>query len=511
MVTYLMRTLDRYVVRSFLAAAAMLLVAIMALRIVSDLFFNMDEFVENYGSFAQMAANVARYYSYQSLMYFAELGGVIIVVAAAFTLARMNHTNELTAMLASGVSLHRVIVPMIVSAMLMGGLVVLDRELLVPPNAEHLVRSRDDAKEVRKFPVTLTPDANGTVWWSPMFDPATRTMLAPILTIRGPDHKRLASVVSTGEAQPGTFRQADGTELKGWDMTQASLARAGQDQGQGLGPVRGKGAWENTPTYRRIFTSRLSPSALLDKAKAVARQHGIPVPSDDRIPSVSGIPPAVDPSYGMTLTTRCPSDQDELVLGPVPKDKDKQRGGRLNQPVFTFALDSPAAGTGPDAKPQHKILGIFHARSATWMPGESPGKSHWLLEDARLFYPSDLEGKELFLRHSSKWLDLMSTSELTDLIHSGRIPNREAAVLAKHIRFAEPINNLLLLLLAMPFILSRERNIKASAGLSVLMVGSYFAFIHICRLVGLPPIMAAFLPILLFGTVAAVMMDSVKT
>ena len=69
----------------------------------------------------------------------------------------------------------------------------------------------------------------------------------------------------------------------------------------------------------------------------------------------------------------------------------------------------------------------------------------------------------------------------------------------------------ILAFLAIPFILSRERNIKASAGLSVLMAVSYFAFIHICRLVGLPPILAAFLPILLFGTVAAVMLDSIKT
>jgi lipopolysaccharide export LptBFGC system permease protein LptF len=505
-----MRTLDRYVVRSFLSAAVMLLVAIMALRIVSDLFFNMDEFVENFGSFGVMLGNVARYYSYQSLMYFAELGGVVIVVAAAFTLARMNHTNELTAMLASGVSLHRVIVPMVVSAMLMGGLIIVDRELIIPPNAEHLVRSRDEAKEVKRFPVALTPDGNGTIWWSPMFDPATRTMTAPILTLRGPDRKRVASVESTGQALPDTFRQADGTELKGWDITEASLSRSGQDQGYGPGQGQGKGAWENTPRVERIYT-RLSPSALLDKAKAVARAHGIAVPSDERIPSVSGIPPAVDAPYGMTLTTQCPTDQDELVLGPMPKEKDKQRGGRLTQPVFTFALDVPSTAPGSAGKAERKILGIFHARSATWVPGESPNKSHWRLEDGRLFYPTDLEAKELALRHSSKWLDLMSTTQLTAMIHSGRIPNREAAVLAKHIRFADPINNLLLLLLAMPFILSRERNIKASAGLSVLMVGSYFAFIHICRLVGLPPILAAFLPILLFGTVAAVMLDSVKT
>ena len=506
-----MRTLDRYVLRCFLNAVGMWFVVFMALRMVTDIFVNMDDFAKQCGSFGQLLSVIGRYYAYQSLMYFAELGGVIIVVAAAFTLARMNHSNELTAMLASGVSLHRVIVPMIVSAMLMGGLIILDRELVIPPNAEHLVRNRDEATEIRRFAIALTPDGNGTVWWSSLFDPPSRTMTGPILALRGADHKRLASVVSNGEGREGTFRQADGTELKGWDITDASLARAGQDQGPGPGPVRVKGAWENTPTCRRIYTSRLSPSALLDKAKAVARQSGIAVPSDDQIPSVSGIPPAFDPQYGLTVTTQCPADQDELVLGPMPKDKDKSRGGRLNQPVFTFALDPPPAAGGPHDKPQHRILGIFYARSATWQPGESPNKSHWLLEDGRFFYPTDLRAKELALRHSSKWLDLMSTSQLTDMIHSGRLPNREAAVLAKHIRFADPINNLLLLLLAMPFILSRERNIKASAGLSVLMVGSYFAFIHICRLVGLPPIMAAFLPILLFGTVAAVMMDSVKT
>lgn len=496
-----MRTLDRYVVRSFLAAALMLLVAIMALRIVSDLSINMDEFVENFDSFGEMVRNIGRYYAYQSLMYFAELGGVVIVVAAAFTLARMNHTNELTAMLASGVSLHRVIVPMIVSAVLMGGLVVLDREWVIPPNAEHLVRNRDEAKEVRKFPIALTPDGNGTVWWSSMFDPATRTMTAPILTIRGSDRRRLASVTSRGVARADTFRQADGTELKGWDMTEAGLSRAGQGQA--------RGAWPNDPNVTNIFT-RLGPSALLDRAKAVARQHGIAVPPDERIPSVSGVPPVVDPLYGMTITSLSPADQDELLLDPMPKEKDKSRGGRLNRPVFTFVVDVPPP-PGSAEKPQRKILGIFHAQSATWVPGESPNKSHWRLEDGRLFYPTDLLPKELALRHSSKWLDLMSTAQLTDMIHSGRLPNREAAVMAKHIRFAEPINNLLLLLLALPFILSRERNIKASAGLAVLMVATYFAFIHICRLVGLPPILAAFLPILLFGTVAAVMLDSIKT
>ncbi len=495
-----MRTLDRYVIRSFLWSALLLFVAVMALRIVADLFFNMDEFVEGNEAFGELIRHIGRYYGYQSLMYFGELGGTIIVLAAAFTLARMNHTNELTAMLASGVSLHRVILPMVISAMLMGGLIILDRELLIPPNAANLVRDRDEAKELSEFPVNLTADGSGTVWWSPLYRPGTGTMRAPILTIRGAGGKRLASAVSGGTARPASFEgyheTVDGEHvtLSGWQMTATALSRSG------AAPE----PWENTPTVERIYT-RIGPVQLLAAAKQRARKYDIAVPPDEKIPSVSGIPPVRDEHYGMIVTTRSPPEAEELALGPVVEDK-PDRDGRLNRPMFIFKVD---AGKGhPDTG---RLLGVFHARSATWVPGESPNKSYWQLEEGRYFFTSDLSGDDLVLRQSSRWLDLMSTADLTRLLKVGRIPDYEAAVLAKHLRFAEPINNLVMLLLALPFILSRERNIRASATLSVLMVGSYFAFVHACHLVGLHPLLAAFLPIVLFGTVAAVMLDALKT
>ena len=69
-----------------------------------------------------------------------------------------------------------------------------------------------------------------------------------------------------------------------------------------------------------------------------------------------------------------------------------------------------------------------------------------------------------------------------------------------------------MLLLALPFILSRERrDVKASASLCLLMVGAFYAFMHLCRYVGLPPSLAAWLPTMLFGPVSVLMLDSVKT
>lgn len=42
-----MRTLDRYIVRNFLTSALLWFLILMALRIVTDLFINMDEYVKN--------------------------------------------------------------------------------------------------------------------------------------------------------------------------------------------------------------------------------------------------------------------------------------------------------------------------------------------------------------------------------------------------------------------------------------------------------------------------------
>ena len=58
-----MRTLDRYIVRSFVSAALLTLVALMLLRILSDLFFNMDEFVEH-GAVRDVLHGMFSYYGY---------------------------------------------------------------------------------------------------------------------------------------------------------------------------------------------------------------------------------------------------------------------------------------------------------------------------------------------------------------------------------------------------------------------------------------------------------------
>ena len=154
-----MKTLDRYILRNFLTAVLLWFVVVVALRVVADLFVNMDEWTERQLPLSQMMADMGRFYGNQFFLYIVEMGGLIIVASAAFSLARMNHSNELTAMLASGMSLYRVIWPIVLCSMLLGGGIILDREIIIPRISAQLVRSRDDLPGTKRFPLNMLTDA----------------------------------------------------------------------------------------------------------------------------------------------------------------------------------------------------------------------------------------------------------------------------------------------------------------------------------------------------------------
>jgi len=466
-----MKTLDRYIIRNFLASAGLFLVAMIAMRIVGDLFFNIDEFAEvEIEGFFQRLSHVGRYYGYQSLVYFIEMGGVIIVASAAFALAKMNHTNELTAMLAAGVSLHRVTVPIVICAMILGGLIIVDQEIVISRIAPELVLDRDEKPGEKVFPVRLITDGNGSVWYAKQYRSGDRAMEGPAV-IRRDDEYRGVAFLAGSEARPGRVNGQNG-----WAISKGRL--------MGMGRLSSK--WLRTPNYERIW-SNIGPRELLEACKQTA---GSNVPLEE-IRSAGDIK-VHDEAYDLTIRA------EHFEPRPPPRGKKGEWSGSLTEPTFEFA--------GPDGS----VLGIFRCERAEWETGEF-AKGCWKLAAAELFCPSDLTAENLVLRESGNWMDYMSTSDLTRLTAMQKLADRRTAELIKHARFIAPVNNLVMLLLGLPFILSRERNIKASATLCLLIVLVFFAFIFICRYIGLSPLLAGWLPLLVFGPIAVLMLHSVKT
>jgi len=112
-----MKILDRYVAKSFLTGYAIAFAVLIGLRVIIDLFVNLDEFAEHADLGTWMVArNVVMYYAVNTTLYFRDFAGVITVVAAAFSLGKLVRANELVAIIASGVSAKRVVVPILVLA-----------------------------------------------------------------------------------------------------------------------------------------------------------------------------------------------------------------------------------------------------------------------------------------------------------------------------------------------------------------------------------------------------------
>ena len=466
-----MKTLDRYIVRTFLTTAFLFLVVMMMLRIVLDLFTNMDEFTEQSGSFLTVVEDIWEYYATQSLVYFIELGGLMIVASAGFSLARMNHTNELTAMLASGVSLHRVVLPIIICSMLMGGVIILDQELLVPRFAHLLIRDHDDVRTYAKeFLVPVITDSNNTGWYSERYVGDEKTLYRPMVTLRREDATAIGRACTSegGKAIYGNFGNA-----KGWHITCANLAKLSRGE---------TAAWPAVPSTERIWT-RLDPMSLL--GQLVRNKTTGPSPLEiNRLPDV-----------------RCGLVLSAARFRTGPHIAGRPRTGYMLKPRFVFRDE-----TG-------RTLGVIYASSARWMfSKEIPSlNGYWQLDRGALFIPSDITPEAIILRQSAEWVNYMSTFQLTQLLQFERIPGERAAVLTLHTRVANPINNLVMLLLGLPFILSRQRNLKQSVGLNILVVGAFYVFMYACRYIDIAPVWAAWLPVLVFGPLAVVMFDTVKT
>jgi lipopolysaccharide export system permease protein len=155
------------------------------LRIIIDLFVNLDEFTEHADlETAVVLKNIFTFYLLNSTLYFRDFAGMITVVAAAFSFGKMVRHNELVAVMASGVSLKRIIFPIMFLALLLTALLVIDQELIIPSLAEKLVRGQGDIPGHETYQVKFIRDGKGSHINSLKFDVETSTLYDPTILLR---------------------------------------------------------------------------------------------------------------------------------------------------------------------------------------------------------------------------------------------------------------------------------------------------------------------------------------
>ena len=190
-----MKILDRYVLIAFLKNYVIAMFVLLGLYIVLDMVFNFDELVDVKGTTAQGLAGVVQiaqgigdYYFYQSFRIFAQMSGVIPIVAVAFTLMRLSRFNELSAILAAGIPLLRVAAPIVFAALGLNVLLFADQEMLIPQMIPKLTRSHDQVQQgisnfAKGYPIQAMQDMDRSLLMSTRFSPATAEAPARMLDV----------------------------------------------------------------------------------------------------------------------------------------------------------------------------------------------------------------------------------------------------------------------------------------------------------------------------------------
>ena len=136
--------------------------------------------------------------------------------------------------------------------------------------------------------------------------------------------------------------------------------------------------------------------------------------------------------------------------------------------------------------------------------------------EALLVYP-DNTPREIVLRNSSqRWMQYMSTADLLEYSRSRDSGATRQARSIMHIRLTQPIISMIMLLLGVPFALTRAPvNLIQGMLRSVLLSGSCFICSFVFQQVSSDAqswaIVAAWLPVIVFAPLAMLMLDSVKT
>lgn len=137
--------IDRYMLRQFIQTFFICFISLTGLYIVFDAFTNLEKFIEcaeqnHIGLFPL----ITKHYAYQVLFFFDLTAGMLAMTAAMFTITWIQRHNEMTALLASGVSRIRVAMPVIAAAAIITFAGTANRELVMPHYRFELMRTPYD-------------------------------------------------------------------------------------------------------------------------------------------------------------------------------------------------------------------------------------------------------------------------------------------------------------------------------------------------------------------------------
>jgi lipopolysaccharide export system permease protein len=136
--------LDRYMLRHFVQIFVICFISLAGLYVVIDAFQHLDSFTSYAEQHGSIVGTMAEFYSYQSFDLFDRTSGMIAMIAAMFTISWLQRHQEMTAMMAAGISKFRIVKPIIVAVVLLSIIAAANREFIIPRVRHQLTRDTKD-------------------------------------------------------------------------------------------------------------------------------------------------------------------------------------------------------------------------------------------------------------------------------------------------------------------------------------------------------------------------------
>lgn len=224
-----MTILDRHITARFLANFVILLVLLFVFAVSIDLILQFDRFVDMARAKTSPDAGAARlvltllwlmidFHGPRIVQFYAYMVGLLSIGAMGFTLASMYRHRELTAVMAGGISLQRVAMPIIAAAFALNLVQLLNQELIMPRVAPLLIRDHGDIarRAVGAFTVPFTRDGNGHLLQAASFDPGAGTLSKPTILMRDADGRtilRITADAASWDDQANAWRLENGIAM----------------------------------------------------------------------------------------------------------------------------------------------------------------------------------------------------------------------------------------------------------------------------------------------------------
>ena len=142
-------------------------------------------------------------------------------------------------------------------------------------------------------------------------------------------------------------------------------------------------------------------------------------------------------------------------------------------------------------------------------------------------YKSNVTPEEISLYRSGHFVELLPTSRINQLLERPNMYGKIDLLRVKHWRYTQPLMNVILLLLAIPCVLTREPNtLKTAATKTLVLMGVAMGAVFLFQqFAGKPPpgvgitasgantwaMLMAWMPIFVFGPASVFLLDRVKT